>query len=235
MSSGISTPTRLYLGLVAFSLAGSLLQRLTGLEPHLIKPIASLLVLGLGVWALALPLVPSLGTPRTAMVVGVVLLIGTLFEIFGLYTGIPFGRYAYTAVWQPVLSISGGQFFPVPLPFAWFLLAGGCFMLASQGLAGVWAVPAGALLATVIDLCMEPVMVNSLGYWTWLEPGPLPGGAPLLNPVGWFVTSLVAGAVLHRFGAGRAKATHAPGYVVAGFIALVAGLALIQVLPGPTQ
>lgn len=218
---------RLFFGLVAFSLLGSLLERLTGLAPGWIAPIASLLTLATGVAAAFAPVVVALGRPAW-FALALVVVIGAASELIGLATGLPFGRYVYTEAWWPTVPLPGGGVFPVQLPFAWFLIAGSSYLVVAQWVRPpVLRVVLGAALAALVDVPMEPVMTETLGYWRWLEPGPLPGGAPWLNPVGWFLTSLLAGLVLERAGAAEVR-TRTPLAVLAAFLVLVIGLGLIR-------
>lgn len=225
----LSRAIKLYLGLVAFSLAGTLLSSLTGLDPGPIAPGAALLTLATGLVAAFSPVAKELGRRRFAAVAGAILAVGATSEIVGLYTGYPFGSYRYTGQWWPSVALPGEHWFPLQLPFAWLMVAGAAYLAAARALFGVAAVVAGALLATLIDVPMEPVMTGVLGYWVWLEPGPLLG-APLLNPVGWFITSFVAAALLYRAGAWRVAYRREPGLVLLGHLALVLGMWLIHAL-----
>lgn len=209
----LSLPAKSFLVLVAFSLAGSLLSKSFNLDPGLIRPIVSLLTIATGFYALA----RTVKLWQASAVVGV----GAAAEICGLYTGFPFGDYAYTTVWQPVVALPQNHLFPVAVPFAWFLVAGGC-ALALRPLGKPMLVLA-PLMATLIDFFMEPVMTRTLGYWRWLQPGPLPGGAPWLNMAGWFATSFVAALILQR---GKTKNEEST-WILAGYVALVAGLWVI--------
>jgi uncharacterized membrane protein len=48
----------------------------------------------------------------------------------------------------------------------------------------------GALLATLLDLAIEPVAAHVVQYWEWLAPGPANYyGVPLANFVAWFVVA----------------------------------------------
>ena len=168
------------------------------------------------------PLVRSLGA-RAWWGLGAVLLLGTIVELTGVLTGFPFGQYAYTDRWWPSVPLLNGGWFPLAVPFAWFLMAGASYLALGRGLAFV---PLAGLLAASLDLVMEPVMVYRLGYWRWLVPGPLPGGAPLLNFLGWFATASLAALVLHALGAFTVKAVE-PRVVLAGHLALTLGLGAI--------
>ncbi|RYG35129.1 carotenoid biosynthesis protein [bacterium] len=233
MGPGVTPPVRLYLGLVAFSLAGSGFSRATGLDPGPIAPVTAALTLGVGLWA-------SLGswlterTSRWGWLAGIALF-GAGSEIVGVLTGYPFGQYVYTDRWWPTVPLSADSRFPLLLPFAWLLIAGSSWM-ASPG-SGWRRVLFGALLATLVDIVMEPTMAGPLGYWRWLEKGPLPGGAPLMNAVGWLVVSLSACAALEISSRNRSlphnpqPTTHNPQasarWVLAGQTALTLGLGLL--------
>lgn len=205
--------TKAFLGLVAFSILGTAITKATGLDPGPIRPVASLLTILLGFYALA----RLAKWPHVVAVLG----IGAAAELIGLYTGYPFGRYEYTSAWWPTLQLSGGHRFPLLLPFAWFLVAGGC-ALALRPL-GKPAIILAPLMATLIDLFMEPIMVGKLAYWRWIDQGPLPGGAPWLNVVGWFATSLCAALILRR---GKTQSQD-PAWILVGYVALLLGIQIL--------
>lgn len=205
----LSLWTKLFLGLVLFSLAGTLLTRFTSLDPGPIRPVASLLTIAIGFIALA-----RLAKPWQALAV---VLLGGGMEICGLYTGYPFGSYRYTSNWWPTIELPQGQPYPLLLPFAWFLIAGGCAIaLRPLGKSMLVLAP---LLATLIDFFMEPVMTQKLEYWDWTTPGPLPGGAPWLNVVGWFATSLLASLILRK-----GKGSDEAAWILTAYVVLIAGL-----------
>jgi len=108
---------------------------------------------------------------------------GVSVEVVGTRTGIPFGRYDYTSVFQP-------QVFGVPLQIAlgWLTLGLMCYALASLGWRSRWhAVPVAALLMVSWDVLYDPVFTG-LGMWTWREGTYF--GVPFTNFVGWFLASL---------------------------------------------
>ena len=208
-----------FLSLVAFSLAGSGLSRLAHLDPGPIAPVASLLTLGAGVVATFGAYVRTV-PGAWARLLGA-LAFGAGAEVVGLATGFPFGRYAYTGAWWPSVALPIGSF-PLALPFAWLLMAGA----ATLSVPRVTYFPLmGGLLAATVDLAMEPVMAGPLDYWRWLRPGPLPGGAPIANLVGWWATACLAGLIL----AFRIPPVplRTPRRVLLGFLALILGLGLI--------
>lgn len=159
----------------------------------------------------------------------IVLLLGASVEWIGVETGFPFGRYAYTERWWPTIPMPSGGRFPLLVPFAWFLMAGASYLAVSRK--NRVSVLVGGFLAALLDLAMEPVMVGPLGYWRWLDGGPLPGGVPIANFLGWFVTSCLAGLALHSAGAWKVEDRRDPQWVLAGHSVLTLGIGAISLLP----
>jgi putative membrane protein len=216
---------RAFLSLVVFSLLGSLFTRLSGLNPGPIAPVTSVLTIACGVVA---TFSSYWGTAKNAWVrLLLALAIGAGSELVGLATGLPFGRYSYTAQWWPTAILPIGRF-PLMLPFAWLLMAGASAFVAARWSRGaMWgAMVLGGLLAATVDLAMEPVMAGLLGYWRWHETGPLPGGVPAQNFFGWWATASLAGGVLLA-GVPLTEDRRA-GWVLGGFVLLVLGLGLVR-------
>jgi putative membrane protein len=111
--------------------------------------------------------------------------LGLVFELCGVRYGLPFGRYAYTGALQPTV-------FGVPLvmAFAWMVLVAYLQQSLSRLNMRAWL---GVLIAsawmTTIDLVIDPLAANQLGYWRWVERGSY-YGIPWSNFLGWFVCSL---------------------------------------------
>ena len=60
-----------------------------------------------------------------------------------------------------------------------------------------------ALLATLLDLVLEPVAFHLERYWIWLAPGNINFyGIPLVNFVAWFVVSLLLISLVNLIMAG---------------------------------
>src|SRR4051812_39173671 len=173
----LSVPCRLFLGLVAFSIVGLVLTRLTGSDPAWIGPVCALTTLLTGCLVLIGRLVAGMGRQMGLIAAGGVMGGGLVAELVGLYFGMPFGAYQYSARWWPTVGLPGGEFFPLLLPFAWLLVVGSSFLVAAR-FPLIPPIVGGAVLATAVDLLMEPVMAGRLHYWYWNSPGPLPGGAP---------------------------------------------------------
>ena len=112
-------------------------------------------------------------------------LLGVAFELAGVHTGLPFGRYVYTETLAP--AVFG---VPVVIAFAWLVLID--FV---RGLTP--SIAAGALLMTAADLVIDPLAAGPLHYWRWLDPGPY-YGIPWLNFAGWMLASLVILALMPK-------------------------------------
>lgn len=114
-------------------------------------------------------------------------------ETLGVQTGFPFGSYRYTDILSPVLL--GGV--PLPVIFAWLtiIIAVRNLTIRPPRLVGSRfsiSIAISALLATLLDLVLEPVAFHIERYWIWLAPGNIAYyGVPLMNFVAWFVVSLV--------------------------------------------
>ncbi|MCA1669476.1 MAG: carotenoid biosynthesis protein [Thermomicrobia bacterium] len=112
-----------------------------------------------------------------------------LIELIGVTTGAPFGRYHYTDALAP--SIAGR--IPAPITCAWLMIAIGTLATAAWIVqtAQRWiVVPVAALLATGLDVCLEPTAYHVKAYWLWEASGRY-YGVPAINFVGWFGASTV--------------------------------------------
>jgi putative membrane protein len=122
---------------------------------------------------------------RAALRLVAVAALGLAFELCGVRYGLPFGRYAYTGVLQP-------EVFGVPLVMAcaWMVLVAYLKQALLRLNVRAWS---GAFIAaawmTAIDLVIDPLAANQLGYWRWDVRGSY-YGIPSGNFVGWFVCSL---------------------------------------------
>jgi putative membrane protein len=210
----------IYIGLVVFSLAGTCVSVFAKVNPGPIAPIASVLTILVGFSAVFEPTLRSTQVQAKTTLLAV-LLLSALIECIGLVTGFPFGSYKYTDKWVPTVLLDTIQF-PLMVPFAWLLVVGASTVLCSRVRLPLLA---ASIVATGIDFAMEPVMVQKLGYWHWDYPGPLPGGASVLNPVGWLLTSwLIARLVSLSPQENRTTA----GLVLGGHCLLTLGIGLMS-------
>jgi putative membrane protein len=84
------------------------------------------------------------------------------------------------------------------------------------------------LIAASIDLPMEAIMTGPLNYWRWKQPGPLPGGAPIANFLGWFAVATIAAGILSQSSDRDEIRDFRPSaLVLTGFAVLMAGLAVL--------
>ena len=119
--------------------------------------------------------------------------LGFASEMHGVKYGIIFSSYVYTEVLQP-------QFAGVPLVMfsAWLvLLAYVRQMLVPLRLAVWLEIILVSVWMTAIDLVIDPLAANQLGYWRWAQAGWY-YGIPLHNFVGWFVVSLCVFALVRQ-------------------------------------
>jgi len=198
-----------YVGLSLFAIAGTVLSKSTGLDPGPVKPIVAAATVVCGFMAVFAPAARS--SPKVWLGALAIIVIGAASELIGLYSGLPFGRYEYTQAWAPVIGLPGGKWFPLLLPVAWAMMAGSAYF-ACAGL-GKYRLVGAALLASAADWLMEPVMVQRLGYWVWLDGGPL-FGAPVSNVFGWFLVTLLAGFACSYFEKGKGESPDS-AYVLA--------------------
>ena len=112
--------------------------------------------------------------------------IGFVAEAVGLASGYPFGAYSYTPVLAPALL---GV--PLVVVGAWMIL----FVYVRQM---QLAVLTSALMMAALDLVIDPLAANFLGYWHWQAGGPY-YGVPLLNFAGWFGVAILIFALAPKF------------------------------------
>jgi putative membrane protein len=136
----------------------------------------------------------ALGARRTLVTACLVIILGWAAEFLGSHTGIPFGRYEYTAKLQPQV----GEV-PVIIPIAWLMMLPPAWAVASSVAPGsrLRFVVTSALAFTAWDLFLDPQMV-SWGMWTWSTPAPATKplarahsyfGIPWSNYAGWWLVS----------------------------------------------
>jgi uncharacterized membrane protein len=127
--------------------------------------------------------------------------LGFAAEVFGVHSGIPFGRYEYSNTLGPRLA---GV--PIVVGLAWAMMAWPA-ALAARRLArsGPARIAIGAWALAAWDLFLDPQQVAD-GHWMWRQPSPhLPGVAdvPLTNLLGWVLVATVCSATIQHLVAER--------------------------------
>lgn len=120
-------------------------------------------------------------------------MIGFLAEILGVRYGFIFSPYQYTDVLIPhLLDV------PVVMLSAWMVLVAYAAQLFKPfQLNKPFAAILPAAWMTAIDLVIDPLAANQLGYWRWVETGRY-YGVPFHNFAGWFIVSLVIFLIIPR-------------------------------------
>jgi putative membrane protein len=119
--------------------------------------------------------------------------IGFIAEYVGVSYGFLLGRYVYTGTLQPLLL---GV--PLVMACAWMILFAyvkqmllpfKLSKLTEMTISGVWMV--------AIDLLIDPLAANRLGYWRWIETGAY-YGVPARNFLGWFLVSFMIFGIVRQ-------------------------------------
>ena len=149
----------------------------------------------------------------------IIAVIGGGVQTLGALTGIPFGPFVYNPD-----NIGQELFHPLPwaAPMIWVVV-----ILNSRGVArlmlrpwrkirayGFWVIGLTTLLAALFDLGLEPFATRVKGFWFW-SPTKLPFGwygAPLVNFIGWALTTLLILAFATPSLIDKKKVKHPPDY-----------------------
>jgi uncharacterized membrane protein len=119
--------------------------------------------------------------------------IGLISEIIGVHTGLPYGKYYYTESIGPnILGV------PLVMMTAWIIIPAYIRQLIYPlNLKPLLFIASGAGLMVLIDLLIDPVAINPMKLWIWINNG-LYYGIPTMNFIGWFFVSAVIFSFLHR-------------------------------------
>ena len=120
-------------------------------------------------------------------------LLGFAAEIIGVRYGFIFGPYRYTDALQPQILDT-----PLVMISAWMVLVSYCqqTFVELQQPRFIKAALA-ALFMTAIDLVIDPLAANQLGYWRWQNSGAY-YGIPMQNFFGWMAVSFLIFSVIYR-------------------------------------
>ncbi|WP_035186186.1 carotenoid biosynthesis protein [Alteribacter aurantiacus] len=129
-----------------------------------------------------------------------VFVLSMVIESIGVATGLFFGDYVYKTDFGPkIIGV------PITIGFAWVMVIGTSHVFAKllSAFVGKFAFLVytlyGALVATSIDLIIDPVAYEVKEYWVWLEGG-LYYDIPFSNFLGWFVLSFVLHTIIFALG-----------------------------------
>ena len=127
---------------------------------------------------------------------GIIAFIGSATHAVCVMTAIPFGPIGFVGAGPKAFGV-----LPWSVPFLWVVI-----ILNSRGVArlilrpwrkirayGFWLIGLTAIFATLFDFALEPFASKIKFFWVWQETK-FPAswyGAPLVNFLGWLVTSLL--------------------------------------------
>ncbi len=114
---------------------------------------------------------------KSAIVFGIVFIVGYLIELIGVQTGYLFGQYIYQDAMGPLVFGT-----PVIIGATWYATVAGAANVSRFVKAPILAqsILAGCL-AVLMDMLIEQVAV-SYGLWQWVG-----GEIPIYNYVCWFI------------------------------------------------
>lgn len=226
----LSAPQRavfaVFVGAMAFSLAGSLLLRFIpevagfvgAWYVTLVKAPTWMYMTLMPILAVMLYL-PGEGAGRVVRFFFIGSLLGGLSELIGTTTGFPFGEYGYTE-W---LGPKAFGHVPLFIPASWFAMSIVSYDLAGRLAGGLPGRPGDrpderpararlvrigltALLMVLWDVSLDPAMSRAFPFWTYPEGGFF-YGMPLSNWFGWFAVAAVI-ATAYEFLAGGPVKPH---------------------------
>ncbi len=210
----------LFLGAVAFSLAGSALVSFSPgpaaasigwFSEHLGMTYDDLVKGPTWAYMALLPLLslllylPELGWARSLGFLAWGSAVGAAAELVGTNTGVPFGHYSY----GPWLGAKIAGDVPYFIPPSWYALSIVSLDLARRlGLGRAGRVLAVGAFMVLWDVALDPAMNHAFPFWQYRADGVF-FGMPLVNWAGWFATSAVIALGYETFLGGLANAPDA--------------------------
>ena len=134
---------------------------------------------------------PALGVKRSVLFLLWGSVIGATAELVGTQTGFPFGTYAYSDLLGPKIV----DHVPWFIPPSWYAMSLLSYDLARRLDLRAWGtIVMTAVFMVLWDVALDPAMTTPVAvgrsFWTYAGGG-IYFGMPLVNWVGWFVTSVV--------------------------------------------
>lgn len=204
----------LFVGTIAFSVAGTLLLKLVPATMGFFGPFYPTLV-KTPTWTY-MTLMPVLtlllyAPTHRASLLGFFFvwgsLVGGMSELMGTSIGLPFGEYLYTDWFGPKFL----DHVPYFIPTSWFAMGLICHDLASRLTSRrLQRILVAATLMVIWDVSLDPAMNRAFPFWTYPEGGFF-FGMPAINWFGWFVVSAAIAWGFEAIGGGlRAGSRWAP-------------------------
>ncbi len=132
-----------------------------------------------------------LGLKQGLILILILSILPIIVEAIGISSGLPYGPFHYTD--QMGFKFAG--LVPWSVSFAFAPLVLGSLTIASQFTQKLkFMVPISALILVAVDLVLDPAAVL-LNIWVWEVPG-IYYGIPLTNYTGWFMTAILASAMV---------------------------------------
>lgn len=115
--------------------------------------------------------------------------IGAAAELIGTQTGVPFGPYSY----GDFLGAKIAGHVPWLIPPSWYAISIVSLDLGRRLRLGRWGrIGAVALFMVLWDVALDPAMNHAFPFWKY-DVGGVFFGMPLVNWVGWALTSVLIG------------------------------------------
>ena len=116
-----------------------------------------------------------------------------LLEILGANTGIVYGEFVYSSLWQPALLGT-----PIIMAFVWAtLVVESLFIVRQVYMRPFVQIITASIFLVMLDLVIDPGAIH-LGLWNWVNGGPW-YGVPYSNYIGWLVLGIVGASVYYKF------------------------------------
>lgn len=119
----------------------------------------------------------------------IVFMLGVIFEILGVKTGLLFGEYEYgDTLGFKVLDV------PLIIGMNWLVLgyAFGAIVKRFLKVSKIFSIVIAASAMVLLDVMIEPIAIR-YDYWSWQL-----GEVPLLNYLGWFMIALLVQFLLQK-------------------------------------
>jgi carotene biosynthesis associated membrane protein len=183
----------LFAGSIAFSILGTLSLQIGPVAAFFAPHIATLIKIPTWVYMALLPVLSlllywnSIGWKRSLGFLAWGSVIGAAAELLGTQTGFPFGPYEY----GPWLGPKIAGHVPWFIPPSWYALSIISLDLARRmGFGRVGRILGCGVFMVLWDVSLDPAMSRAFPFWTYGVEG-FYFGMPLMNWVGWFLTSVV--------------------------------------------